>query len=146
MNRVAPISFVRVRTARRFHSRQTERLCSLTQELLFLHRVQLQKHLKHPTELSNAHCERQRGDNPTLFPLETFPQRGGGESWGEGGGVREKKKEGGRGRVTRRRPRLYLLRRGLAASCSGRSSSGPPPWRRCRPDWRGSCCRCPLPS
>ena len=34
---------------------------------------------------------------------------------------------------------LYLLRRGLAGSCWGRSSSGPLPWRRCRPDWPGSC-------
>lgn len=50
------------------------------------------------------------------------------------------------GVVKTRKAWLYLLRRGLAGSCWGRSSSGPRPWRRCHPDWRGSCCRCRLPS
>lgn len=56
---------------------------------------------------------------------------------------------GGQQRTSRGKQRddhLYLLRRGPSGSCSGRSSSAPRPWRRCRPGWPGSWCRCRPPS
>lgn len=58
-------------------------------------------------------------------------------------------RRGGRQRTSQWKQRedwLYLLQRGPSGSCSGRSSSAPPPWRRCRPGWPGSWCRCRPPS